>query len=715
MKWQKAARLVVAIAGVGVAVALYVSTRERPVAERPATGTVADPDAVLQSSPGKQTRFQDGDTQFTLEYKSLRQLNDGRLLLEGVRMTAEDGTLIVADQTETRGSLADQDLPAEYVLKGHVGLTNPDGTNVTADEATYLQLAGRLTMPGAVAFTRGRVSGRGVGGSYERDTGEFRLLTEATVTGAAAGGQEGFTGSGDSLTFNRATRALRFEADARIDTTQSTMTAGRATLFLTEDTDDFRAIELRGQSHVGPAPAADPSAVPDMRADDIDLAFHAGSQSLQRAVLMRNATMEVGERSSRQVVAAMQITADAAPDGRTLTKLEARDRVSIRTPAREGAPERVTTGTALVATGDAKKGLTAALVSGGVVFVETTPGSRGRPASERRATAASLAMTLGGKLDAIEEARFDENVTFRDGDFTGDSDIGIYRAAKGQLILQPRTPVKRRPHVKSTDVEVEAAERIELDLTSRDLYAVGEVRTISAGQPAKGASDAAFFDRSTPVHGFGREFWYTGRTRNVRYAGATGAPAELRQGERSVLAARIDAGIEGGDLTASGGVESVLILEPDATAKPGSPTRRYKITAQALDYTDAKRVATYTGDATTPVVLTGPDGTTAAERIVLTLARTARTLERLDADTNVHLVLHSGREALADVLEYLAAGERYFLRGQPLVVRYKDEKPDSCREVRTREARFDNTSRRNEFPEAPGGLHDGPCTGAIRR
>ena len=164
--------------------------------------------------------------------------------------------------------------------------------------------------------------------------------------------------------------------------------------------------------------------------------------------------MMVGEGASRQAVSGDTITAGTGPDGRTLTALEARERVTVRTPAQAGTPERVTSATTLVASGDAKRGLTAALFSGSVVFIETTPGARGRAATERRATSEALAMALGGKLDAVDEARFERSVSFKDADVTGDAEMGIYRQAKGQLILQPAQPAqaaRRRPHVTTGD------------------------------------------------------------------------------------------------------------------------------------------------------------------------------------------------------------------------------------------------------------------------
>jgi hypothetical protein len=303
--------------------------------------------ATVQAGAGQQIRYRDGDDkQFTLEYAGLRQLTDGRTLIDKIKITLEDGATMTAEQAETRGSLASEDLPAELVLTKTVRLRTPEGATVETEAATYQSASGRATMPDAVAFTRGRVSGRGIGGSYERETGVFTIVSEASIALAPVDGKEPVNATSASLTFNRSSKALLLEKDARITTAGSTMTADRATLYLSDAEDQFRVIELRGQSRVMPIPgAATANGTPDMRAADIDLAFHEGSQALQRAVLTRDAQMIVTEASGTQSVSAATIVAETAADGRTLTLLGDRERVNVRTPARDATPERVVTAT----------------------------------------------------------------------------------------------------------------------------------------------------------------------------------------------------------------------------------------------------------------------------------------------------------------------------------------------------------------------------------
>ena len=50
---------------------------------------------------------------------------------------------------------------------------------------------------------------------------------------------------------------------------------------MTDDEQQFKAIELRGQSKVTPAPGQKSNAA-DMQADDIDLAFYPGRRICRR-------------------------------------------------------------------------------------------------------------------------------------------------------------------------------------------------------------------------------------------------------------------------------------------------------------------------------------------------------------------------------------------------------------------------------------------------
>lgn len=720
MRWQRAARWVVAVAGIGTGVALYVQTRERPAVDRPTVATpAADPLAISQSSDGKLQRSRDGKVVFSLEWKLILQHAD-RTEYQHASVTLDDGTFLAADRIVTSGEGPDSQ-PGEMKLNGNVRLDTSEGASIRGAEATYTSATGLALLPGPITFSRGRLSGGGTGGEYHRDTGVFHVLANAQVEMAAdeAGGK--VQASARSMTFNRAGLALLFDQEARIVHDKQTMTAERATLYLAENQDQFRVIELRGRSTVTPVPGQEAS-VPQMRARDIDLAFHDGTQALERAVLVGGASMVLVEGNARRSIEATDITLTTAPDGRTVTHLDARERVTVRTPAQATQAARTITASTLVASGG-DRGLTDATFTGGVRFVETTPAGGGRKASERVGTSQTLTMKLGGQLDAVESAQFQQNVKFVDGEVSGDADIGDYAAASGRLTLRPGRVPGRYPYVTSGRVTVDAREFIEVDLETENLHARGEVKTVSAAEPGAGrgrgraaAETNGLFNSGETMLGFGAEFWYDGAAGRVRYRGTEKAKARVTQGDTEVSATSVDLSDETQDLTASGGVDSTFVARSGKTA--GAAPQKYRVQADVLEYRDKARTATYTGR---PVVLTAPDAVTRAQTMVLTLAAEGRTLERLDARSDVHATMPKGREALADSLLYEAGLDRYTLRGsrgRNLVLRVEGDKPGACSESRGLMV-YVTGGEPPVFPPAenPGRVvhTDVACTGPLQR
>jgi lipopolysaccharide export system protein LptA len=724
-------RVVVAIVGIGTAIALYVMTRSRPVNPHPNASGTADPTASVQSGQGATFRFKDGEKQWTVEYASGRQYEDGRAGWTGFHLIMADGTDVRADLAETVGKASPDDLPNELMLKGHVGFKTSESLLVTAEQIHWINATGQATIPGPLTFARGRMSGTGTGAVYERDTGVFRVLADAhMITTSAPGETSGHVdATAQTMTFNRAGNALLFDTQARIVHDTDAMSADRATLYLTPDHEQFRVIELRGSSRVQPAPGQTSSA-PDMQAQDIDLAFYEGTQVLQRAVLNGQATMVMIDGASRRAISGAMVMLTTAPDGKTVTHLEANDRVIVNTPAQNGAPQRTITAPSLVANGDDQHGLTSAQFTGGVRFVETTPGPGGRGGTSRTGTSQILNLKLKGQLDAIDEAAFQQNVRFEDGDVVGDADIGIYLASQGQLTLKPFAQNARRvPRVTDGSVTVDASELIDVDLDSNDLHARRDVKTVTTTQTQKNGdakkTSPGLFNDQDPVYGQAAEFWYASSSKQAHYVGTTDVRARVQQQPKaqpqsktpatdssSVVAVDIVVANDQ-DLTAKGSVESIFFLTDDASATPGTPTR-YRVTADTLSYQDDARTATYTG---APVTMTSTDGTTSAQRMVLKLAAEERSLERLDATGDVHSKLASGRDAISDVLIYESALDRYTLRGAngvPIVLREQADKPGSCSIVKAAVGYFTHSDQAPTFPRAenPGSVERTEKTGA---
>lgn len=684
MRWQKIARVLVVLVGLGTAAAVYFLTRERTVAPPPPVMADADPTAKMQSGAGKDLRYRGDELLGTLTYERVRSYENSRVVWEKFEYRFNDGTRLSADLVEARGNSAGGSKPDELTLTGHVRLETKDDTTLRGESGTYSEVTGTANMPGRVSFSRGKLSGSGDGGTWDRETGVLKLLAAAKVEIAPEKDEdEALQASAASMTYTPDGKTMLFDQGARLERRADTMTADRATLHLSEDEERIRLIELRGNSEVKPV-KGQTSDLPEMRAADIDLEFREGTQLLQQARLEGGATMHQPAAEGRRSIEADHIDFTTAADGSTLTRLnasprDAKGRVTVRLPAAKDAPARTITGATLAATGDDAHGLTSAVFDGGVEFVETGGGRRGGAATKRVAKSRTLRLAIKGQLDQIEEARFDQAVEITDGDIRGFGDAGVYRAAAGEMDLMPnRQAAGKRASVTNDGegITVESNDLITAYLDSGSLYARGDVNTSSRGKKtARGAPGASIFNSSEPIYGNALEFRYDDAAQTAVYMGKGDAQARvLQQNGNVVIADRIDYASERQDLVAKGRVDSRFDIAPTAAADgkdPKAVSGKRRATADVLVYTEKTRTANYTGS----VVLENADGdTTTADAMNLVLAKDARTLDRLEATGGVHAVLKGerDREARGDRLVYEAREDLYQLWGKPLTLINKE-------------------------------------------
>lgn len=716
MTWQRRARFVVAGVGLATAAAIVLLIRDPPPPPSRGDSAPLDPGAALQSEGGVSARYRDNQRVASIEYEAVVQHKDGRTTYAKAVVTLSDGSVLSAGQVESSGkATTSNSLGAELTLTKGVRLTTRDGATLAGDSATHNDATGISNIPGAATFSRGRMSGRGTGAVYERDTGNLRVLADVVVTlQDDAGGPVEATAA--TMTFASATRSMAFDRQARITRKTEVLSADRAMLFLSDDDQFFRAIELRGRSKVTPAPGAAATGMPDMQAADIDLAFHDGTQALSQAALNGQARMVVTGAEGAQEIEAPRIDLKTAADGRTLTDLRAGPKgVVVRLPASPPAPARTIEAATLAATGNDKSGLLGATFTDAVHFTETVPAAAGRAASTREGRSGWLMLDLGGRLNAVTKATFRQDVTFvskqqSGATTTGSADVGVYDAAAGQLELTPSTvkPV-RLPHVADADVTVDARSRIVVGLNSDSLEAHGGVTTLSLGK-AKGAA-RGFFTPGERVVGASESLRRDPGTKTLRYTASKTALTRLQQGDSIVEGREIVVSEETSDLEAKGQVRSTVLFDAPAGkgAAPAAPSR-YVIDAETMSYVEKQRTATYTG---APVVLKRPDGTIRSTRMTITLARDERRLDRLVATGTMTATLDGGREAKGDQLAYDAAADRYTVRGSPVRLRTRAD-DGRCTLSRGEVVHFVGTQGQTEWrpAENTGGADQTPfsCT-----
>jgi lipopolysaccharide transport protein LptA len=664
----------VAVVGVAFAVALVVSRRERPVAPvDPAATIPSDPNAIAESGRGRWVRLRDGKPAFTIDYAGQRTYPDGRSqFLEAHVVFEGSGREVWADRIETRGQTMTTTEPLKLELTGHVRLAEGEALRVEAEAATYDDATGLLEIPGPVTFAKGRMSGSGVGATYERDADVFRILAEAAASIAAGeDGSQPLTLSSSRMSLARAQNYLQMDESARIVRASETLAADSATMTFVDLEGGVRFLELRGRASVTPHPGT--SNVPAMNADDITLSFHPETRVLDHATLTGSASMRFQEAGGERAISASWLDLFLAPDGRTVTRLDGRDRVVVTLPAKGDAPAREIRATSLVAAGTPAAGLQTAEFTGAVSFVEDIPAARGTAAVRRTGRSDALTLSLDGGLEAIREADFRGKVSFETGRATAEADRGRYRAGAGRLLLERIGTAGRLSRVRRADESLTVdALAIDLAIDSQDLVAKGNVASVSRPEPGgRGGTSSGLFQGDEPVYGSGSELVYEAEARTATYRGQEGRPARVEQGENRVMAATIRIEEATNDLRASGGVESVFVEE----TTDGSGVRRTsEVTADSLEYDDASRRATYAGQ----VVFRNADGETEADRLVLELTDT-RTVKAFDATgTSVFATLTGGHEAKGERLRYDGATGVYTLEGKPAQAKSPDESGEGC-------------------------------------
>lgn len=657
MNWQKRARIVLAAAALGLAGVLFAMSRRDPPPPPPEEIRKLDPSVNLSSGEGVKV-FLDGKGQPDLEvsFKASSMHTDGRFSFEGASVVEVSGgkSRMSADVVETGPLPAGKDRPATFSFRKNVRFESGDGLQVETDAADYDNNTGVLTMPGAVRYRRGRLSGTGTGAIYDRNQELITIQQHAAArVEPDAAGQGATDASASRMLLARGQHSLRMEENARIVTASETLSGTNAIILFTDDETAVKYMELRGNARVEPSVEGRAG----MAATDITMTFQPDGQTLQHATLTGNAELRLREKNGQRTVRASWIDVATAPNGQTVTALLARDKVVVDIPPGQGTAGRVITSDTLDAKGDEKRGLTSARFEGRPKFEERPAGKSGQP---KTATATIINLTLGGQLDAIERAEFIQTVEFKQGQSTATAERAFYYDASGRLELRRGESPGKEPQVLQEGFQVDARE-IDMETATENLDARVNVRTRMV-RNAKDAAKAAgsLFEGSKPVIGAADRLVYRPDTGTATYTGSEKNPASLLQagGGTSVRALTIDFVESTNQLSARGRVDSTLQMA--ATDAKGSQARNYAVKADSLNYDDTKRVAIYQGKES-PAVLTTSDGTIEGQTMTFALAEASRTLKSLRATGAIYARLAGGYEAVGDQLDYDAATEEYTL------------------------------------------------------
>lgn len=705
--WAQRARWIVAVAGLIFAALVFVGIRYRqqPAAAIPIAPT--DPRADVEVTGATSRQWSGANENFTVKAERQLLYRDGGVKLQGVTVYVDDREgnrkFVVTGREGEAGSGQ-----TSVNLKGEVKLVSSDGFKVETPEASYSTGEGVIRAPGLVTFSRGRLSGRGAGMTYDRSSDVLWLKDEATMTVAPdERGADKLEITAGTIGLARKDKYVRFERDVWIVRDNRRIQTDHAVGYLSDDESRLTSLDLRGNSRITTQGAAaaptSPGGVEDMNARDITLSLREDGEQIERAVLTGNASIRLageGQNPGRRI-AAESLAVGFNPDGATVTSLSARDAVRLEFPAVGQTPARSVRAAMLDSTANEKGDLSGARLTDGVEYREligappghpnaaAAPGAPpgrpntgvalGTPPAVRVVRARMLDLTFTPGMGGITDAGFSGAVRFDEGELHATSATARYQVDRG--VVELSGDENATPTVADTRILVDARE-IVLTVEGPRITATGAVRSVLGPDKKTGAGSEespdqvrlpGFLSENQPINVTADALDYDGTLSRAVYNGH----ARLWQDEAAVQGDGLTLDTKAGNLTATGSVRSTWIVEQSdeqTKQKKGMPTIA---NARDLEYDDRTRRATYSTDAH----VNGPQGDLIARKIELYLGRETDEFERVEAYEAVTW-RESGRAATGDRLSYVAAEQRYELTGRP--VRIVEE----CRESTGRTLTF---------------------------
>ncbi|HYT67832.1 MAG TPA: LptA/OstA family protein [Vicinamibacterales bacterium] len=692
--WQKRLRFAIALFVVIFAAVVVVSMRNgrQRATTAPPPKKLDEKAAVQTTGSGSFTRQTEGKTAFSIKFGTQATYEDGRSKFGGgvtVELPDKNGRRITIHSQDAEVTTPPGKQVGTVVFSGGVTLITSDGITVSSPTATYNDAEQMARIPGPVTFKKGRMTGSGIGATYDQARHVLWLLEQAKVDVAPdKQGAGAVHADSKAAGMARAEHYMKFQGDAHLKGEGHEALGDDVTAFLTQDDERMTRLELRGHSRITSKPGS--GGPQDMRAKDIDLAYAEDGRTLQSARLVENASLQLpGEKGKAgRRIAGKAIDVALAPDGTTVTNLTATENVQVDLPADGETPARRIRAASLLATGAPNAGIQAATFSGDVEYRESRAARGKLTAIDRTARSARMDLKTKPGFGDIEQASFHTNVHFTDGtQTTADSPTAIYQIAQDRLDLSPEAgDTGRGPHVSDGRISVEAR-TIQMTLGTQAMKADTNVRSVMLAQSKKQdgvVKVPSIMKQDQPVNVKSNRLNYDGANSLATYEGNS----RLWQEDTVIQADKIVLEDKTGNLHATTKVFTSMVLTEaqDKNEKPAKPvqTEPTNTTADELLYEDAKHRATYTGN----THMSGPDGDVTSDKLELYLAEQGGQLQRAEADGNV-VSRQELRRAYGRHLTYVAKDEEYKMVGSP--VKVYDDTPGNCRVTEGAVATFHST------------------------
>ena len=371
--WQKRTRAVLAVIAIGVIGAVGYTLRPREARVAPAAVEKLPPKVTGVTTGGDAIQLKGASQDLRIEFERQVTYEDGQTKLFGVRINVDNRggrNFTVTGKEMVLGK--DQ---SSFDVTGDVKLETSDGLTAYGQSASYADTEKIVRVPGPVKFTRGRMSGTGVGFTYDEQRDTLWLLDQAVVHVAPEDGAGAVDLTAGAFGFARRDRYMRLERTMHMERDGQITDANEATVTLFPDRDESDYIELRGNSRV--TGGAGMGLLQSLSASDMNLDYREDGRSLQHATLAGQADIQLATKSASpgQRLQADYIDIALAPDG-SVSNLSARDKVEVTLPATADTAARTIKSNALTAAGGTQ-GLTTMNFSEGVSYDEAATKAQG--------------------------------------------------------------------------------------------------------------------------------------------------------------------------------------------------------------------------------------------------------------------------------------------------------------------------------------------------
>lgn len=690
MRWHKILRVAIGAFVVIFAAIVAVSFRRgNTPAGAPPPAKKLDKEVVFEGGRGAFEHQKAGKIDYAITFGSQVAYADGRKkFFNGVKVQIPDkngrSVTIEAQDADVTQPPGKQIGTGEF--KGGVKLTTSDGVTVSSATASYDDTTQLTTIPGALTFSKGRMTGSGVGATYDQNRSVLWILKDAKVDVAAdkKSGEGAIHVTSAEAGMARHEHYMKFTGKAHMDGEGHVIDADETTVYLTEDDERVTRMELRGNSSIRSKPGG--SGPQQMRAKDIDVTYGDDGRTLQSAHLVENALVRLpGDKGKAgKQITGKGIDVSLGPDGSTVTNLTASENVQVDLPADGDLPARRIRSAVLLAMGAPASpgqpgGIKSATFGGGVEFRESRAAKGKVAAIDRTSRSDKLDIQTKPGFGDLERAEFHTNVHFTDGpQTTADAPMAVYDIAKDALNLSPGDGDKGTgPHVTDGRISVDA-KNIQMGLTSQKMKADTAVRSVITPQQGKSKDDAvkvpSMLSQDRPVNVRSNRLDYDGNASLATFEGNSKLWQDGDDGA-TILADKIVLDDKSGNLHALTNVVTATFMKQAGDAakpKPSKPEDPTTTKAAEMLYEDAKHRATYTGE----VQMSGPDGTVTSDKLDLFFAEQGGALERAEADGNV-VSKQEARRAFGKHLTYNAKDDTYTMTGVPAMV--YDDTPPNCK------------------------------------